>query len=53
MGKLKLIENDNKDNFIRGRSIVNKRRNLREKKINKVYSMNFLLFIYFIDFYLD
>ena len=30
MEKYKIIENDNKDNYIRGRSIVNKRRNLRE-----------------------
>ncbi len=50
MGKLKLIENDNKDNFIRRRSIVNKRRNLREKKINKVYSMNFFVFLSYFSY---
>ena len=43
MGKLKLIENDNKDNF-------NKRRNLREKKINKVYSMNFFVFLSYFSY---
>lgn len=29
MEKYKIIENDNKDSYIRGRIIVNKRKNLR------------------------